>query len=164
MGWLRRGRLAIGSTGSCAPGSWAVTLVAHPPQAQHRGAVLVSQVSQGFRNQGTSNNRSDCFTKPKGIGSKPGHWQGHDASETYRGESLFDSSHVWCFTENPGVRWLVGSALQSLPVLSQDLLPSHISVSVSFILFLQGHKPYWIKSPPYSSMTLQELITSAKTL
>lgn len=83
-------------------------------------------------------------------------WQGHAPSETCRGGS-FLAFYIFQFAGNYDIHFLVATPLQSL--LHHQLAIFSPSVSV----FLGGCQLYGL-SPPYSSVTLSQLITSAMTL
>ena len=66
--------------------------------------------------------------------------QDHTSSEICRGHSFLASPGSWCLSAILGNPWLADTSVLS------HLLP------VCLFSF-EGHQPYWIKGPLYSSLT-----------
>lgn len=50
-----------------------------------------------------------------------------------------------------GIPWLVDTSLQHVPLSPHGMHPVHVCVLIS--LFLRRYQSYWVKGPPYFSMT-----------
>lgn len=68
-------------------------------------------------------------------------------SQKALGENSFlPLSSFWWLSAIFGIPWFIDASIQFFPLSSHHLFPS-VSVSVSFLPFLQWHWSYWIPSP-----------------
>lgn len=114
------------------------------PKASPLGLNWLPRAAAASATNSMAQNHSNTLSHTSGgWTSKTKLQQGLPASDSWGKGSLFASFSLWCFTENPWIPWLVGTAL---PSASQS--HGFSSCDSVFVSSCKGTMVYWVRNPP----------------